>query len=283
MVTQVPEVEDFSQDTQVLAGIIDELKAEWNCVTDGPCYVMSNGQHVPLTKFRLSGWASEIVSDCLQNSENALLTNRHRELVEVQSTIHHLRRCSPTGGSHHHYRQSLAVAPDPAPLQMRHPPLPPWIQLLRCSPLWPRWLQHSWPSNSRQSPDPPLLQLLIVGPSGRSTPLSPLVVHQSVPGIPVNVHPPFASCHAHHRQPVHPPHYLGLSMSSRAVCSHLGNPRPLLMISLVLQSRTFPPLDTHRMFSLVVTLITNGLGMSPVSLRVPFLHSASSLVNGALD
>ncbi|KAF9786514.1 hypothetical protein BJ322DRAFT_1020528 [Thelephora terrestris] len=60
--TKVPEVEDFSQDTQVLASIIDELKTEWNCTADGPCYVTSNGQHVPLTKFRLSGWASEIDS-----------------------------------------------------------------------------------------------------------------------------------------------------------------------------------------------------------------------------
>ena len=66
-VTQVPEVEDFSQDTQVLASIIDDLKAEWNCAVDGPCYLMSNGQHVPLTKFRLSGWASEIVSKCVHD------------------------------------------------------------------------------------------------------------------------------------------------------------------------------------------------------------------------
>lgn len=58
---QVPEVDDFSQDTQVLAGITEELKAKWHCVADGPCYVMPNGTHVPLTKFRLSGWASEIV------------------------------------------------------------------------------------------------------------------------------------------------------------------------------------------------------------------------------
>ena len=62
MINQVPEVEDFSQDTQILTGIIDDLKTKWNCAVDGPCYVTSNGQHVPLTKFRLSGWASEIVS-----------------------------------------------------------------------------------------------------------------------------------------------------------------------------------------------------------------------------
>ena len=59
--TQVPAISDFSKDTQVLAGIIEELRAEWHCVTDGPCYVMSSGIHVPLTKFQLSGWASEIV------------------------------------------------------------------------------------------------------------------------------------------------------------------------------------------------------------------------------
>ena len=69
-IVQVPQVADFPQETQALAGTIEELKAEWNCTADGPCYVMSNGQHVPLTKFRLSGWASEIVSAFAQTSKH---------------------------------------------------------------------------------------------------------------------------------------------------------------------------------------------------------------------
>lgn len=60
---QVPALDDFTEGTQVLATIMEELKAEWYCVTDGPCYVMPNGTHVPLTKFRLSAWASEIVGE----------------------------------------------------------------------------------------------------------------------------------------------------------------------------------------------------------------------------
>ena len=60
---QVPALGDFAQDTQVLATTMEELKAEWHCVADGPCYVMPNGTHVPLTKFRLSAWASEIVRE----------------------------------------------------------------------------------------------------------------------------------------------------------------------------------------------------------------------------
>ena len=58
---QVPEVTDFPQETQVLAGLMDELKGEWKCATHGPCYIAPSGKHIPLTKFRLTGWASEIV------------------------------------------------------------------------------------------------------------------------------------------------------------------------------------------------------------------------------
>jgi hypothetical protein len=126
MVTQVPEVEDFSQETRVLASTIDDLKAEWNCVVHGPCYVMSNSQHVPLTKFRLSGWASEIVSKIFQILPEHLFTGgHHRELAEVKLRIPRPRHCSPTGGSHHRFQRSPVVVLGLAsqPTQHRPPPL----------------------------------------------------------------------------------------------------------------------------------------------------------------
>ena len=244
---------------------------------------MPNSQHVPLTKFRLSGWASEIVTQFPPSFPNVLLTGHFRELAEAESRIPHPRHCSSTGRSHRRNQQSLAVAPGPVSLPTQRPQLLPWILLQLCSLSWPRWLRRYWPSNLSRSPALQSLQLLITDTNGRLTPPHLPLVHPSVPAVSANIRCPFIVSRLHHHHLMNPLHCLRQSMSLRAASSHSGNLRASPITWSNLWSRTFPLSDIRRMFSQTTTSAMNGLEWFLVSLRVLFLHSASSLVDGGLS